>query len=174
MLWYRRRGDAQMEMPVNLLVQYCTNGVGRLWWTMTMTLARARARTKTTSSVSLVSYSSFWRFAFTTMCDPLSSFPALCVHPLVYFANLWSLSVGVGRIVTFWWNRVQNAPKNRFYPVFRRKIKHKNPKIRIYPVFRRKKGYSKPKLRFFGFFGFLKNTDPTPSGDAFFVRLWTD
>ena len=41
MLWRvrRRRMDAQMEMPVNLLAQYCTNVVvgRRLWWTMTMT-----------------------------------------------------------------------------------------------------------------------------------------
>ena len=38
-------------------------------------------------------------------------------------------------------------------------MKHINPRIRIYPVFQRKKGYSKPKIRFFGF---IKNTDPTP------------
>ena len=67
--------------------------------------------------------------------------------------------LAVERIVTFWWNLVPNVPKNRLYPVFQRKMKHKNPKIRIYPVFRRKKGYSKPKIRFFGF---IKNTDPTP------------
>ena len=61
--------------------------------------------------------------------------------------------------MTFWWNRFLNAPKTRFYPVFRRKTYHKNPKIRIYLVFWRKKGYSKLKIRFFGF---IQNTDPTP------------
>ena len=48
----------------------------------------------------------------------------------------------VGRIVTFYRNWVPNAPKNRFYQVFRRR-----------------KGYKKLKIRFFGF---IKNTDPTP------------
>ena len=96
------------------------------------------------------------------------------VTKLVGSTKYWvnqPLQLGVGRIVAFWWNRVPNAPKNLFYPVFRRKIMHKNPKIWIYPVFRRKKGYLKPKIRFFGF---IKNTDPTPKYSVGVILILVD
>ena len=79
------------------------------------------------------------------------------VTKLVGSTKYWvnqPLQLGVGRIVAFWWNRVPNAPKNLFYPVFRRK-----------------KGYSKPKIRFFGF---IRNTDPTSNYSVGVILILVD
>ena len=58
------------------------------------------------------------------------------------------LCVGVGRRLIFWWNRIPNAPKNRFYPVFWRKIKQKTRKSGFTRIFRGKKGIRNRKSGF--------------------------